>query len=116
MTVVSAGQLIHRIALQRATTTVDALGAPSRTWLPVKTVWASITPISARNLIVAQRISTEITHEITVRYLPLFSDLRDLSNYRALYKSRIFKIHGGINEDEKKVIVTLYASEGIDDG
>ena len=103
MTVVSAGQLIHRIALQRATTTIDALGAPSRTWLPVKTVWASITP-------------TEITHEITVRYLPLFSDLRDLSNYRAMYKSRIFKIHGGINEDEKKVIVTLYASEGIDDG
>lgn len=116
MTAVPAGMLIHRLAFERATTTVDGLGAPTRIWVPVKTVWGSINPIAARHFVIAQRLSAEITHQITVRYQALFSDLRDLTNYRASHGGRIFKIHGGINEDEKKVIVTLYASEGIDDG
>ena len=116
MTAVPAGMLIHRLALQRATTAVDELGAPARSWVPVKTVWASISPISARHLVIAQRISAEITHQITVRYQTLFSDLRYLPNFRGLHGGRIFKIHGGINEDEENVLITLYASEGIDDG
>jgi SPP1 family predicted phage head-tail adaptor len=116
MTAVPAGMLIHRLALQRATTGVDGLGALARNWVPVKTVWTSIAPISARQLVNAQRISSEITHQITVRYQSLFADLRDLKNYRALHGGRIFKIHGGINEDEENVLITLYASEGIDDG
>jgi len=116
MTAVPAGMLIHRLAFERATTTVDGLGAPTRTWVPVKTVWGSITPITARHLVVAQRMSAEITHQITVRYQATFADVRDLSNYRASHGGRIFKIHGGINEDEENVLVTLFASEGIDDG
>jgi SPP1 family predicted phage head-tail adaptor len=116
MTAVPAGMLIHRLAFKRATTTVDGLGAPTRIWVPVKTVWGSITPIAARHLVIAQRLSAEITHQITVRYQVLFSDLRDLLNYRALHGGRIFKIHGGINEDEENVLVTLFASEGVDDG
>ncbi len=83
MTAVPAGMLIHRLAFERATTTVDGLGAPTRTWVPVKTVWGSITPITARHLVVAQRLSAEITHQITVRYQATFADVRDLSNYRA---------------------------------
>ncbi len=116
MTAVPAGMLIHRLILQRATTVVDGLGAPARSWVSVKTVWASISPISARHLVIAQRISAEITHQITLRYQALFSDLRDLPNFRGLHGGRIFKIHGGINEDEENVLITLYASEGIDDG
>jgi len=116
MTAVPAGMLIHRLILQRATTVVDELGAPARSWIPVKTVWASITPISARHLVLAQRMSAEITHQITLRYQALFSDLRDLPNLRGLHGGRIFKIYGGINEDEENVLITLYASEGIDDG
>ncbi len=116
MTAVPAGMLIHRLALQRATTVVDELGAPARSWMPFKTVWASITPISARHLVIAQRMSAEITHQITVRYQATFADVRDLSNYRALHGGRIFKIHGGLNEDEENVLVTLFASEGVDDG
>ena len=116
MTAVSAGIVIHRLALQRATTVVDGLGAPVRSWVPVKTVWANIAPISARQLVNAQRMSAEITHQITLRYQALFSDLRDLPNFRGLHGGRIFKIYGGINEDEENVLITLYASEGIDDG
>ncbi len=116
MTAVPAGMLIHRLAFERATTTVDGLGAPTRAWVPVKTVWGSITPIAARHLVIAQRLSAEITHQITVRYQALLSDLRDLPSYRASHGGRIFKIHGGINEDEENVLVTLFASEGIDDG
>jgi hypothetical protein len=115
MTAVSAGMLIHRLILQRATTVVDGLGAPARSWVPVKTVWASIAPISARQLVTAQRISAEITHQITVRYQTPFSDLRNLPNFRGLHGGRIFKIHAGVNEDEENVLITLYASEGIDD-
>lgn len=116
MTAVPAGMLIHRLALQRATTVVDELGAPARSWMPFKTVWASITPISARHLVIAQRMSAEITHQITVRYQDQLCNLRGLPNFRGLHGGRIFKIHGGINEDEENVLLTLYASEGVDDG
>jgi len=116
MTGISAGTLIHRIRLEKTITTQDTLGAPQRNWVVVKVVWANITPITARNVVMAQRLSTEITHQIIVRYQSVFSDVRTLSDYRAIHRGRIFKIHGGINEDEENVVVTLYASEGVDDG
>jgi hypothetical protein len=44
------------------------------------------------------------------------TDTRVVSGYRALYKARIFNIHAALNEDESNVLVTLLASEGLDDG
>jgi len=36
--------------------------------------------------------------------------------YRARYKGRVFNLHAALNEDEANVLITLLASEGLNDG
>lgn len=114
MTVISAGQLTKRITLQRQSTLQDSYGGPVRTWLDVVTVWADIQPVTGREQKRSHRISSEVSHQITVRYQVSLTDTRAVSAYRALYKARIFNIHAVLNEDESNVLITLLASEGLD--
>ena len=116
MSSLRAGQLNRRITLQRQSNVQDSYGGPVRTWLNVATIWADIQPLTGRELESAQRMASEISHQITVRYQASLTDTRVVSGYRALYKARIFNIHAALNEDESKVLVTLLASEGLDDG
>ena len=116
MSVISAGQLNHRVLIQQPTTVKDALGAPTQVWADVAAVWADIAPISGREARIADRIASEVSHQITVRYQPLFSDPRSGSQMRVLFKGRVFAIHGALNEDEANVAVILLASEGVRDG
>jgi len=51
-----------------------------------------------------------------VRYQSIFDNPQQVAQYRVLYRSRIFNIHSALNEDEKRVLVVLLASEGLDDG
>ena len=116
MSSLRAGQLNRRITLQRQSIVQDSYGGPVRTWLNVATIWADIQPLTGRELEIAQRMASEISHQITVRYQASLTDTGVVSGYRALYKARIFNIHAALNEDESNVLVTLLASEGLDDG
>jgi SPP1 family predicted phage head-tail adaptor len=116
MNPIGAGTLGRRIKIQRPSTVKDSLGAPSRTWIDVATVWADIQPLSGREAVIASRISAELSHQITVRYQSIFDNPQLVAQYRVLYRSRIFNIHSALNEDEKRVLVILLASEGLDDG
>lgn len=116
MNPLGAGNLNRRIKIQRPSTIKDSVGAPSRTWLDVATVWADIQPLSGREAVIASRISAQVTHQITVRYQSLFDNPQQVVQMRVLYKARIFNIHSALNEDEKRVQIILLASEGLDDG
>lgn len=116
MTTLRAGQLNRRITLQAPVATLDTYGVPTPGWTDIMTLWATIEPLSGRELVNAQRIASEISHQITVRYLGALTDTRIIAGYRALYKGRIFNIHAAMNEDESNVLITLLASEGLNDG
>jgi SPP1 family predicted phage head-tail adaptor len=116
MNPLNAGSLNRRIKFQRPSTIKDMMGAPRRSWIDVATVWGEIQPLSGREAVIASRISAEISHQITVRYQPIFDDPQQVAQMRALYRSRIFNIHSALNEDEKRIQVTLLVSEGLDDG
>jgi len=79
-------------------------------------VWADIQPLSGRELENARRMASEISHQITLRYQTLFTDTRAVATYRARYKGRVFNLHAALNEDEANVLITLLASEGLNDG
>lgn len=115
MTVISAGQLSHRVRIQQPTTLKDPLGAPTQVWVDLATVWADIAPISGREARIADRIAVEVSHQITVRYQPFFADLKAVAQMRVLFKGRVFALHGALNEDEANVSVILLASEGVRD-
>lgn len=63
-----AGQLRHKVALQRATVTADAAGQPTKTWATYATVYAEILPLSGREMLAAQRIQSELDTNIRIRY------------------------------------------------
>jgi SPP1 family predicted phage head-tail adaptor len=116
MTAVRAGQLARRLRIQRRNIVQDSFGEPQLTWTDVATVWADIAPLTGRELESAQRMASEVSHQITVRFQPLFADTRVVAGYRAIYKGRIFNIQACMNEDERNAVVTLLASEGLNDG
>ena len=116
MTSIRSGQLTRRLRIQSRSSAQDSFGGPQLSWGDVATVWADIQPLSGRELESAQRLASEITHQIIVRYQPILADTRVVAGYRALYKARIFNIHACMNENERNAVVVLLASEGLDDG
>ena len=116
MTALRAGQLTRRLKIQSRSATQDTFGGPSLVWTDVATVWAEIQPLTGRELEGAQRMASEVSHQITVRYQAIFADPKVVAGYRAIYKGRVFNIHASLNEDERNTVLTLLASEGMDDG
>lgn len=116
MNPIRSGQLTRRIRIQRRSTVQDSFGGPALTWIDVASLWAGIEPLTGRELESAQRMASEVSHQITVRYQPIFADTREVAGYRILYRARIFNIHTAINDEERNAVITLLASEGLDEG
>lgn len=66
---VRSGDLRHRITIERATETVDALGDVVRTWpgtvLGVR--WGRVVPLRGQEFWDAQRVNSKVTHKVTLR-------------------------------------------------
>jgi SPP1 family predicted phage head-tail adaptor len=104
--------------VQQRTTSQDTFGQQTIAWTDViASVPASITPLSGRELIAAQAINAEITHEIVVRYHPLLADPLKVAAMRLVYVNgtvtRYFNIQSAMNVDERNRQLTLMAVEGL---
>ena len=116
MNPISASMLTRRIKVQSPTLLKDSVGAPCKAWTDLKTVWADIQPLSGKEAVIANRLSSEITHQITIRHQEIFDNPQQVAQMRVLYKSRIFNIHSALNEEEKRTQIILLVSEGFNDG
>lgn len=111
-----AGELRHRIIVQKRATTQDSFGGQSTDWAEILKAWAHIAPLTGRELMAAQAVQSETTHAITLRFNALFARPADVTKYRILWNGRNFDISGSINEDERNRQVVLAAKEGLSDG
>lgn len=116
MTAIRAGQLSRRITLQQQSPSVDTYGQQITTWTDVATVWASIEPSVGRELMAAQAVSLDQPTTITIRWQPAFASPKAVAVMRAVYNGRIFNLHSVENESERNTLLTLIASEGLNDG
>ena len=116
MTAIRAGQLSRRITLQQQSPSVDSYGQQVSAWTDVATVWASVEPSVGRELMAAQAVSLDQPTTITIRWQPLFASPKAVAAMRAVYNGRIFNIHSVENEFERNTVLTLIASEGLNDG
>lgn len=98
--------LRHRITLQTLTTQNDGYGGDAETWNDYKTVWASVEPLSGRELIQAQQTQTQYSHRIRTRF---FSDFTE--EMRIQYKSRTFEIESIINVNERNRELEIMCTE-----
>lgn len=113
---IRAGALGQRITLQQRSIEQDVTGGQLSTWTDIATVWAEVMPLSGRELITAQSINSETSHQITLRWQSAFANPKALAAMRVVFNGRYFNITAAINEDEGNRILTLMATEGLNDG
>ncbi len=111
-----AGKLSKTIVLQRRDSAKDTLGEQVTTWSDVAQLRAEIVPLSAREMLAAQAVRSEMTHQITVRFAKFLADPKEMARLRIVYGTRLFNIQGVINVDESDRQLTLLVSEGLNDG
>lgn len=105
------GPLRHRVTFQSRKTGRDAFGQPVEGWDDLATVWASVEPISGRELISAGQNLAELTHRIRCRFVAAL-----VAADRMVYDTRAFDLRSVINPMEVGANLEILASEGLTDG
>lgn len=107
-----AGKLRKYITIEQRGTGQDAAGSQVSTWTTVLSAYASIEPLSGRELIAAQAIHNETTHRVTMRYR---SEV--LAKMRVNLGGRYFNIlTPPRNTEERGREMVFEASEGLTNG
>ncbi|MEG2289921.1 MAG: phage head closure protein [Clostridium sp.] len=103
-----AGELRDKLTFQELIGVQDSFGQTAETWTDICKVWGNINPIAGREFFAAEKINSEITHKIRIRYR---KDIKP--SMRVVYKGRIFEITSLINEYERNTISLLMCKELI---
>lgn len=106
-----AGNLRHRVILQSPAGSRDAVGERTTTWTAVATVWASINPLTVRELLAAGQLQSETSHRVRIRHSSAVSAID--ASWRVLFGSRVLVIQGVRNIEEGDREIELLCSEGV---
>lgn len=101
-----SGKLKHRITIQAATETRNDTGDVLKSWATFADRWASIEPLTGRELMKAQQVSSEVTHKVTIRYLAGVTP-----QHRILFGSRVFNINSVLDSMEQHKELVLMCNE-----
>lgn len=103
------GKLRHRITFQKLTESQNDYGEVVKDWVGVKVVWASVNPISAREFFAAEKMNSEVSHKIFMRYV---RSLRITPDMRIKFGERYFELIGPpINFQERNIELQLLCKE-----
>ena len=103
--------LRRRITVQSRATTIDSFGQQVITWIDMMTCWASIEPLTGKELMAAQAVSAELSHTVTVRYRTAIT-----AAMRVIYQGRVFNIQSATDPDTAHVALQLLCTEGLNQG
>jgi SPP1 family predicted phage head-tail adaptor len=101
-----ASRLRHRIVIEQVTRVSDGTGGVTDNWSTFTTVWASIEPVSANQILFSEQLQQRITHRIFVRYLTGLS-----SDMRVAFDNRTFRVISFRNIEERKKFLEISALE-----
>lgn len=102
-----AGKLRHRVTVQTATETRDASGEPIRGWADTATVWASIDPVSGREMLAAGQVNAEAVVRVRMRYRAL------TTAQRLKWGSRVFDVVSVNNWNERDHELEVMCREAV---
>jgi SPP1 family predicted phage head-tail adaptor len=88
---------------------VNSFGERTPTWGVAATVWAQVSPISARETERAKSFGPNVTHKVVMRYrTPLPTAANRLS-----FRGRNLDINGVINVEERNRELNLFVTEFV---
>lgn len=97
MSVLHIGAMRHRIVLEEATRVADGGGGAVITWDAVAELWASITPTTGSEAVIADQLAGRVSHEIIVRHR---ADIVPAMRFRL--GARIFEILAALDVAERR--------------
>jgi len=103
---VRAGQLRHRLVFQSLGQVQNEFGEPTDTYSEHMTLWGSIRPMSARELLNAEQIIGEKTHIVKIRYSTLVG-----TKDRFTFDSRTFEVVYILDAGERNIYMDIMAKE-----
>lgn len=109
---IAAGDLRHRVLIQKQVTTRDDDGVSHATWIDVATVWASVEPLSAREFIQSGQQQAAITARVVIRYR---DDVQ--ASMRIIHRGQPLNIQGVLADKVSGLeYLTLPVSAGVNEG
>jgi SPP1 family predicted phage head-tail adaptor len=105
---INPGEFRHSITFQKKSGEQNDYGEVINQWEDVTTTRASIYPISGKEFFSAEKINSEVTHKVNLRYLPNIT-----TDMRVKFRERSFHIESAINFQEKNSILQLLCKELI---
>ena len=101
----------HRISVEQSTETVGDMGGFETSWAEIASMYAIIEPMKQIERMQYNKLDSEVSHKIIVRYQGIFSDPLVAAKYRIIFKSRRFEITEAVNLFEDNKYVRIVASE-----
>jgi SPP1 family predicted phage head-tail adaptor len=102
------GTLNRRLILEEPLETPDGAGGVTRGYQTLATLWAEVTPVSARGDVVAVALGAAVTHRIVIRRSPDIT-----TRHRLRDGARIFRI-ASIRERDHGRFLEIQAEERTD--
>lgn len=103
------GKRNHLVKLQTAAGNNDSIGERSTVWSDVKSVWASIEPLSINARFLAAQVQSTSTHKLTILYDSAIASIN--STWRVKFGTRVFLIDGVLNTAEGNKELVLVCTE-----
>lgn len=68
MSLPSIGELRDEVVLEQQLRTPETGGGATLVWQPLCPLWAKIRPLSGRETVIADRVVSQVSHEVWIRY------------------------------------------------
>ena len=106
MTILQIGTLRHRVTIQAAIETQNAIGEMVETWAEYVTVWGRVEQLSGNRLFAAAQMEEPVTGVITIRYTDGITP-----KMRAVVGGKTYDIRNAIDRTGRRQALELMVSE-----
>ena len=107
----NAGELRHKIAIQKPASTQDSYGQNVVTWSTDSQPWAAIIPMRGREYFDAGRVQSDVSHRIRIRNQTLSATTAIGPACRIRFGTRYFEIISVIKPDERNIMLDFMCRE-----
>ncbi|KKM90813.1 hypothetical protein LCGC14_1234850 [marine sediment metagenome] len=103
-----AGKLRHRVTIEVLSSSQDAAGQETGAWSTFASRWASVQPLTGKELFSARQFHADITHRVRMWYLSGV-----VPKMRIAFDSRLFNIIYVRNADERNKELEILCVEEV---